>query len=205
MKKTICFFLAILTFVLSAPASEITNSVNIITNINLVFSLKSSGAVDSQSQFKSDEIIDCMLIGPSTNVVYLRKFPSGNFDFHLFDGGGKEVSKTKAGIALTGTPPKPTTRGDIMSWKTSRFVPFMVGDKVVNQNPLFRPDDIFVITNKGIYELEVTMRLCVIMTNGMPDLTAMVDGRNATMRGLPFIKDFGVLTSPPLRVKVIKE
>ena len=53
--------------------------------------------------------------------------------------------------------------------------------------------------------MEIRMRLCVIMTNGIPDLKAMVDWRNVTGRGVPFVKDFGVLTSPPLRVKVIKE
>ncbi|HEY5346411.1 MAG TPA: hypothetical protein VIK62_08720, partial [Verrucomicrobiae bacterium] len=116
---------------------------------------------------------------------------------------GKEVSKTKAGLTLTGTPPKPT-KDDLIFWRTSGFRPFAVSGEGV-QGSLFRPDDVFVITNKGVYELEVRTRLYVIMTNGIPDVSAMFDGRNATGRGLPFIKDFGVLTSPPLRVKVIKE
>ncbi len=192
-------------FALYLPASaQITNSVNIVTNINLVFCLAKLKAEGIQSQFKSDEIIRYMFMGPSTNVIYLRKFPSGNFDFHLFDKNGKEVSKTKAGLALTGTPPKPT-ENDLRFWRTSGFRPFFIGDGGVSQNPLFRPDDIFMITNKGDYELEVQARLYVIMTNGIPDVTAMLDGRNATGRGLPFFKDFGILTSPPLRVKIIKE
>lgn len=191
-----------LTLVLCASASEITNSVNITTN--LAFCLGKIEASGSQSQFKSDEIIYYKLTGMSTNVIGARHFPSGNFDFHLFGADGKEVSKTKAGLALTGIPPKPTEAG-ITFWRTSGFRPFFLTEGEVNQNPLFCPDDVFVITNKGIYKLEVQARLCVIMTNGAPDLKAMTDWRNITPRGNPFYKDFGVLTSPPLRVKVIKE
>jgi hypothetical protein len=33
----------------------------------------------------------------------------------------------------------------------------------------------------------------------------MIDARNVTGRGFPFIDAFGILTSQPLRVKVIKE
>jgi hypothetical protein len=205
MKIKICVLLSlVLTVALYVPASEITNSVNITTNINLVFCLAKLKADGAQSQFKSDEIIRYMLTSSSTNTLYLRKFPSGNFDFHLFDKEGKEVLKTRVGLALTGTPPKPT-KDDLIFWRTSGFRPFFIGEGDANQSPLFRPDDVFVITNRGDYELEVRTRLYVIMTNGMPDVTAMLDGRNATGHGLPFIKDFGVLTSPPLRVKVIKE
>ena len=199
-----------LTLALSAPASQITNSVNIITNPNLDFCLKRPGVAGAQSQFKSDEPIDYLFLTSSTNTVYLRKFPSGNFDFHLFDEAGKELSKTKAGLDLTGIPTNPQNRADLMSWKSSHFFPFFFGGYKVdggnaNYGSLFRPDDVFVITNKGVYVLEVQARLCVIMTNGVPDTKAMLDGRNATSTGVPFIKDFGVLTSPPLRVKVIKK
>ena len=192
----------ILTLALCAPASEITNSVNITTN--LVFYLIRPMVAGSQSQFKSDEVINYMLMGTSTNYIGYRHFPSGSFDFHLFDKDGKEVPKTKAGLALAGTPPKPT-EADLRFWRTSGFYPYNVNEKDGEYRKLFRPDDIFVITNKGVYEMEIRMRLCVIMTNGAPDLKAMTDWRNVTLRGLPFTKDFGVLTSPPLRVKVIKK
>jgi hypothetical protein len=183
-------------------ASQITNSVNITTNV--VFRLTRPGDDSLQSQFKSDELIDYMLNGPKTNYVYLRQFPYGNFDFHLYDKSGKEVSKTQAGLDFTRTPPKPT-KDDLRDWRTSRFFPFSTGKKGAYYRSLFRPDDVFRITNKGVYELEIRTRLCVKMTNGMPDLKAMDDGLNATSRSLPFVNDFGVLTSPPLRVKVIKE
>jgi hypothetical protein len=35
----------------------------------------------------------------------------------------------------------------------------------------------------------------------MPDMKAMLDGANATS----FTNRFGIVTSPPLRIKVIKE
>jgi hypothetical protein len=182
----------------SAMASQITNSVNITTNV--VFRLTRPGDDSLQSQFKSDELIDYMLNGPKTNYVYLRQFPYGNFDFHLFDKSGNEVSKTQAGLDFTRTPPKPT-KDDLRVWRTNRFFPFSTGKKGGYYRSLFRPDDMFVISNKGIYELEVRTRLCLIMTNGIPDLKAMVDGANATS----FTNHFGVFTSPPLRVKVVKE
>jgi hypothetical protein len=141
-----------LTLALHATASQVTNSVSISTNVNMLFCLARVGVDGAQSQFKADEVIRYMLIGPSTNVIYLRKFPSGNFDFHLFDENGKEVSKTKAGLALTGAPPRPTAYEDIVSWKAHQFFPFFIGEGVINQNPLFRPDDVFVIPIGGVSE-----------------------------------------------------
>lgn len=187
---------------LYAPASQITNSVNLTTN--LVFSLGSMKTVGSQSQFKSGELIDYMLIGTSTNDIGYRHFPSGDFDFHLFEADGKEVSKTKTGLTLTSIAKKPT-EADLVYWRTSHFSPRNVSKNRGEYRHLFRPDDVFMITNKGVYEMEIRIRLCVIMTNNLPDLKAMVDWRNVASHGYPFVKDFGVLTSPPLRVKVIKE
>ena len=200
--KTRLLLSVALTLASSAMASEITNSVNITTNV--VFDLRRPRDDSRQSQFKSNEQIEYRINGPKTNDVYLRQFPYGNFDFHLFDEAGKEVSKTQAGLDFTRIPPKPT-KNDLGDWYTSRFYPIITGSGAAYYRSLFRPDDMFLITNKGVYELEVRTRLCVIMTNGMPDLKAMEDGLNATSRCLPFVNNFGVLTSPPLRVKVIKE
>ena len=188
----------VLTLALRVPASEITNSVHITTN--LVFSLHGWKTIGPQSQFNSNEEIVWGLIGTSTNNIGYRHFPSGNFNFHLFAENGKEVVKTKTGIALTDTPLKPT-EADIVY---RRYPSNSVDNKGGEYRKLFRPDDIFVITNKGVYELEVQMRLCVIMTNGAPDLKAMINWRNVFPHGYPYVTNFGVLTSPPLRVKVIK-
>jgi hypothetical protein len=202
MKMKTRLLSAVLALASSAMASQITNSVDIASNV--LFDLIRPEDGRPLSQLKSDEVVDFCVGSPSTNVLYLRKFPYGSFDFHLFDDKGEEVSKTQAGLNLTRTPPKPT-KDDLRFWRTSHFAPFMVGGGAAYFAPLFRPDDVFTITNKGVYELEVRTRLCVIMTNGMPDLKAMADGLNASLRCLPFVNNFGVLTSPPLRVKVIKE
>jgi hypothetical protein len=133
-----------------AMASQITNGVNITTNV--VFRLTRPGDDSLQSRFKSDEQIDYMINGPTTSCVYLRQFPYGNFDFHLFDEAGREVSKTQAGLDFTRTPPKPT-KDDLRDWKTSHFYPFSTGKKGGYYRSLFRPDDMFLVTNKGVYEL----------------------------------------------------
>jgi hypothetical protein len=197
MKTNVSFLIFALT--LSASA-QIVKSVNITTNLS--FSLQSWKAIGPQSKFMSNEEIIWGLLGTSTNHIWYRHFPSGNFDFHLFDQNGKEVSKTKAGLDLTATPVKPTI--DELAL-TRKFVGYSVTSEQGEYRRLFRPDEMFVITNGGIYELKVQINLCVIMTNGAPDLNAMIDARNVTGRGFPFIKDFGVLTSSPLNVKIIKE
>jgi hypothetical protein len=191
---------ALLTVMSTGQASQITNAVNITTDV--VFRLTKPGDDSLQSEFKANEPIDYTLDGPRTNDVYLRQFPYGNFEFHLFDGRGMEVPKTKTGLELTRTPPKPT-KDDLRSYRHSHFFPFVVGRGGAYYRPLFRPEDIFIITNQGGYDLEVRTRLCLIFTNGAPDLNAMTNGSNAT--GFQFFKDFDVLTSPPLRVRIIKE
>jgi hypothetical protein len=200
--KTKFYFLlgAILAVSLSVRASQITNSVNITTNLLFCLSSEKNGLFP-YAQFKSDEVVYSGLLGTSTNLIGYRHFPSGNFDFHLFDENGRELPKTKAGLDFTGAPRKPTKA----ELRTRKFFYYTVANKAGEYRRLFRPEDMFVITNKGIYEMEVRIRLCVIMTNGMPDLKAMTDWRNTTSRGIPFAKDFGILTSVPLRVKVVKE
>ena len=180
--------------------AQITNSVYLTTN--LLFSLHSSKTAGSQSKFKSNVEIVWGLLGTSTNRIWYRHFPSGNFDFHLFSENGNEVIKTKAGQDFSGTPSKPTKEELAL---TRQFVAYSVDNKQGEYRLLFRPDDVFDITNKGVYELEIQMRLCVIMTNNLPDMNAMIDARNVTGHGFPFAEDFGILTSPTLRVKVIKE
>jgi len=180
-----------------------SNSVFITTNLAFFLTSREQHLFPI-NQFKSDDLIFYGILGTTTNYIGARHFPSGNFDFHLFDENGKEVGKTKSGIALTGTPPKPT-EANITFYRTSGFSPFYTNEKVGEYHELFRPEDVFVITNKGIYDLEIQTRLCVIMTNGSPDLKAMTDWRNITSLGNKFYNDFGILTSPPLRVKIIKE
>jgi hypothetical protein len=204
MKKIISIACGIIMAVsASAKASEITNFVNITTN--LVFYLTSSSDHNGPiSQARSDEQIDFMLMGTVTNYVSYRHFPSGNFAMSLFDQNGSAVAKAEIGLKATVSPRMPE-KGELEE-HDRRFPPYFVDNRGGECRRLLRPDEMFVITNNGTYELEVRINLFVIMTNGVPDLSAMTDWRN--IHGPYFItqaKDFGILTSPPLRIKIIKE
>lgn len=192
----------VLAFASVAQGSELTNTVNIGPGV--IFRLTRPQDDSVQSQFKSDELINYFIGSTGTNVSYLRKFPNGNFDFHLFDNHGNEVPKTKVGLDLSLTPTRPT-KDDLVYPKKSHYYPFFIGQNAANYGSLFRPEDVFEITNSGSYELEIRMRLCVILTNGVPDTKAMANGLNATGHGLSRVDDFGVFTSPPLRVTIIKK
>ena len=112
--------------------------------------------------------------------------------FSLFEATGREVPKTELGIknsAFAQLPSRPDKlRPAFVSMGNGAFI------------QLFRPDDMFVITNAGSYELELRMRICVPMTNGLPDSSVM-------MNSFAFIPDrnLGILTSPPIRVEVVKK
>lgn len=65
---------------------------------------------------------------------------------------------------------------------------------------LARPDELFVIKDKGVYQMEVRIRICVPTTNNVPDFAMMTNG-NALLTN----RYFCVVTSAPVRVNVIKE
>jgi len=194
MKFNICLIILVLS--LRTVSGEV-NAVQVTTN--LLFSLHSREKKGPQSEFKSNDEIIWSLIGTNTNRIWYRHFPAGNFECHLFDQNGNEMPRTKAGLDFLTFPPKPTEYDLAM---TKKFVGYSVNNDHGEFRRLFRPNEIFVITNNGIYTLQVQLRLCVIMTNGSPDLTAMIDGRNINGRGFKFAKDFGALTSAPVRVTI---
>jgi hypothetical protein len=177
---------------LHVQSAELTNSVNLTTNLTLY--LRNTGVADRpQSVFNSNEMIWRMLTGASTNLVFFRGLPMNqSYEFHLFDANGREVKKTELGK-------KNSADGQLPS-KPEKLKPALVSSENTAFNQLFRPDDMFVITNSGNYQLEVRMRICVPMTNGLPDNAVM-------MNSFAFIPDrnLGILTSPPLRVEVIKK
>jgi hypothetical protein len=178
-----------------AAASQVTNCVNITPN--LIFYLQGFGTNNGpQSEFGSDEVIYRMLTGTGTNLVFYRFFPAEEvYDFHLFDSAGEEVEKSKAGLANSVVARPPASKSEI-----DHFKPGFANDTSGLFLRLFRPDDMFVITNSGIYEMELRMRLCVPMTNGLPDVALMGNSQ----KFFP-ATNLGVLTSPPLRVKVLKK
>jgi len=178
-----------------------TNSAPI--SANLAFFLSSDRYnLFPANQFNADELICYGLLGTTTNRVWYRHFPSGNFDFHLFDENGNEVPKSKIGLNFSCDPRKPTKDELFL---TKHYAGYSVDNRQGEYRRLFCPEEMFAITNKGTYELRVQIRLCVIITNNLPDLNAMLDARNVAGSGLPFADTFGILSSPPLRVKVIKK
>ena len=199
--KLPCLLVLIVVMSLNATGGQITNCANITTNLSFYLTLELNG--EPVSEFGSDQRIQYLFVGTSTNFVYFRRFPSGNFDFHLFDEGGKEVPKSQRGLAASGRPSQPSVRD--LTVEDLKFAGLIVDNEAVARDELFRPKDVFNITNTGTYELEVRARICVIMTNGLPDYKAFSDGRNAAPSGYPFAKDFGILESPPLRVRFIKK
>jgi superfamily II helicase len=157
------------------------------------------------TQFKSDEMLwralanslalatNAQLSTVESNHIYYRALPfNQTFDFKLFDDKGQEVQKTDSGRANSKIAIPPKSRDQI-----THLQPY---DVLCDIRAMFRPDEMFVITNKGIYDLEVRIRVCVPTTNDVPDFAAMTNGYSFFGS-----KSFGVLTSPPLRVKVIKE
>jgi hypothetical protein len=185
------FPVVFLAVALSSKADSTTNSVCVATNFR--FFLCSSRHPAPQSQFRSDEMIIYTLAAAGTNTVYHRRLPTEQaFDFKLLDERGQEVPKTKLGLKDSQPVNAPKTR-----WGVFKLKP-----QAVDYEPrqLFRPAEMFLITNKGVYELQVRVRLCVPMTNGVPDSGGMLSNHDFVVS-----KQFGVVVSELVRVKILKE
>jgi hypothetical protein len=192
--KTKTWLLAILipAVISNAPAGQITNTAFIRTN--LVLTLKQRVGPYT-NEFNADElIVYCILPVPLTNDVFYRAFPANqSVDSHLFDESGREIAKTKEGLANSQPVRAPQSVDQAASLK---------GHSVPRPYELFRPDDMFAITNKGTYELEVRVRVWAQITNNSGPKYEMIgyfDKRIGTNA------HFGVVTSEPVRVKVVKK
>jgi hypothetical protein len=186
-----------------------TNTVPITAKLTFFLSSRQYGYFPAM-QFKSDELINWGICQnpmrardtngvPATNGVFIRYllFPSGqSFDSRMLDDKGGEVPKIQDKDKYTSStsisPPE-----NLDDFKKFRKVLIMQGTE--NTLPLFRPDEMFVITNKGVYTLEIRMRICVPVTNSVPDYKAMQNTEKF------FCPPYGIVVSEPLRVKVIKE
>lgn len=133
-----------------------------------------------------------------TSVKYLAFPYPQTFDFHLFDGNGKEVRRTLKGWY------------DSQEAKIPKHCDDMPSVSIVGSDyrPLFVPSDMFAIKDAGTYVLEVRMKICVPLTNGAPDIKAMTAWRDIHVSPInPHYPNtnWGILTSTPVRVKIIKE
>jgi hypothetical protein len=177
---------------------QYTNAVNITTN--LIFYLSSDKYNEyPANQFRADELLTkgLDLYPPRlsvTNSVYYFVLPfNETYDFHLFDGTGHEIQKTQKGIAMS-EPPKPLEGGRDRDYSS------MTTTSVTELHRFVCADDLFVITNKGTYDMIIAIRICVPVTNGVPDTYAMSDPFRTIQA-----KEDGIVESKPLRVKIIKE
>jgi hypothetical protein len=197
MKSTTPFFwVAVVILIINEPAVRLmaadeTNTVRVTERI--FFSLeKRFGSVTNV--FSANEPVAYGITTTATNhdLIY-RYFPlERSFVFKLYDAAGTEVKKTARGLEYSKAPRMPRTL--VQSTKLHGSDSFTGGF-------LFIPEDVFVLTNKGEYKLEISLRLWVQTTNtGVPNeisqYTQPIIGTNY---------QFGVVTSPPVRVKIIKE
>lgn len=182
------------TPVSNGMAGSITNGVPLTPNLTF-FLEKAWGPVTNQ--FDSDEMISRAFVANGANIVNYRNLPNWSefYDFKLFDDKGREVPKTKEGLADSKPPSDPKDYSDLHRNFKLQGIP---GGKW-DDRQLFFPDDMFVISKKGVYELEVRARICVPMTNGVPDTNAMLDFRKTALA-----HNCGVIESSPVRVKIIK-
>jgi len=191
MKTKLCIFSAtIFAIALNITALPITNGVPITPDMAF-YLISDSGA--ATNQFKSDELIFYGLC-TDDRPHYYRALPyKQTFDLKLFDEKGREMPKTVRGLAADEPVISPKGRVDV-----DRFVAkVMVGHEI---RALTHPDDLFVIKDKGIYQMEVRIRICVPTTNNVPDF-AMITNGHALLTN----RYFCVVTSAPVRVNVIKE
>ena len=156
-------------------------------------------------QFKANQSI---MRGFATYPLYVERYTNyapmqylmlpfdQTYDFHLFDDKGREVQKTEQGLANSKPAHSPRNMKEYERLRPS----FFAQNGGTKFNALFRPEDMFVITNKGGYTMEIRMSICVqVTTNGTPDYEAL-QNLKITPHG-----PFGIVVSKPLRVKVTKE
>lgn len=159
----------------------------------LRFFLSKRGDYRPQFNVRADEEITCNLVSDGTNSVFHRRLPRPQaFEFRLIDHRGQELPKTKLGNENSQAAKAPVNRFDILKLKPE-YTSY-------SSYQLFRPEEMFMITNSGVYELEVRIRLCVPMTNGVPDSFGMLNNS-----GFLRSTEFGLITSDPVRIKVLKE
>jgi len=158
------------SFLLSLQASgQLTNHVEI--KPGFYFELLNSKCAPC-SLFKSSEEIDCVLATTGNQFFYAKRLPrEQTYVFDLLDSAGNKLPKTPVGAANS---------QPIDNSKAHRGHGF--GGKYVAM-VLFKPDDFFVITNAGVYTLQVQMRFWSEITN----------------------KQYGVVTTPPVRVQVVRQ
>ena len=194
--RFILLLVLIFALVLRVDADTLPNAVTVSLTPYLTFFLQSEwGGGIPTNQFQSDEMICRTVAVNSTNIVCYRSLPlwSQFYGFKLYDDQGREVVKTEKGTANSMAPALPSSVFELHR----KFKPQAIKGHDVRE--LFRPSEMFVITNKGTYKLAVQMRRCVPATNGLPDTNVMM-----SFRKMASVEDVIIVESPPVLVNVIK-
>ncbi len=204
MKQNLFALILYLTFFAAAPASRsapLTNGV-LATKL-LTFSLRTQKDFHPQLQFSSKEMLYYRVLNNSftfpnatnaTSVKYLA-FPQYQaFEFNLFNDKGQKITKTASGRNNSQATAVPRSLKDYEELKQKT----VIGSESYR---LFCPDEFFEIRTEGVYELEVKIKICVPFTNGVPDVCAMTNSHTLYESNT----NLTVLTSDPVRVKIIKE
>jgi hypothetical protein len=183
---------ALFALAASAEAEMVTNSAAITTN--LYFFLTAGTNYLDHSTFRSADWISYTIASRDKKPELFRCFPAQQaFELKLFDESGRPVPKTKLGLSW-GAPVKAP--------KSMREASRVHGRPAGGTYYLFRPNDLFSITNKGSYALEVKLTLWARTTNNTPDIEPLIFHQkppiNANLH-------YGVVVSEPLHVRIIKD
>lgn len=175
-----CFIAIAVLMPLLATEAQLTNRV--VITPDLIFWLWQSQATTNiinsvptnVSRFEfNEQILYAVSTTKKQKVVFGRLPQEQSFIFDLHDANGNVVPKTDMGVKNS----QPVNIQGAYGLKIRHTPDIVLHDYV---NNLFVPSDYFVITNKGVYLLDVQMRVWTLKTNN----------------------EYGVVTSPPVRVEV---
>jgi hypothetical protein len=173
MKKLIYTIILISSiFSIKAPA-QFTNHVEIRPGIFL-------DVVDSKGNksdfYKSDEMLEYMLSTTNENIELLGRVlsPAQSYIISMTDNVGNKVDKSVLGVDNC----QPFSNDLPVLY--SRFA---VTRHMWSGMVMFKPEEYFVITNNGVYTLQVQLRIWMLTTNKQGGV---------------------VVTSPPVKIHVKK-
>jgi hypothetical protein len=167
---------------------------------NLVFSVlgevssNSLMTTDIKTRFQSDELIYRSFMQPETNRFSMRLLPANDaFSIELHDAEGKKITKTAKGKAMGKPIPAEITK--------SLFLSSKINTGRQDLRALFKPEEVFVITNTGMFTLAIRARILLPASNGVPLIAAIT---NSLMLATSPPESFKVIEMDPVVVEVIK-
>jgi hypothetical protein len=129
--------------------------------------------------FQASEMIDYQISSTRAQAVTVGRLPQDRlFVLELRDASGRSVPKTSFGV--DNSKPVDVTKKHARDLKIKNLGGVSMTSILLRE--AFRPEDYFVITNRGVYTLQAQIRIWTQTTNGQ----------------------FGVVLSEPVRVEVQK-